>query len=61
SLDLGARKLADACQRLEDAARAPGQETSALLGELEKAFCQTRVELLALRSRKNESQPSAST
>jgi CheY-like chemotaxis protein/HPt (histidine-containing phosphotransfer) domain-containing protein len=61
SLDLGASKLAALCQKLEDAARAPGQETGALVGELEKTFCQTRAELLALRSRKTESQPRTST
>jgi CheY-like chemotaxis protein/HPt (histidine-containing phosphotransfer) domain-containing protein len=59
SLDLGASKMAALCQKLEDAARAPGQETSALLVELEKTFCQTRVELLALRSRKTESHSTA--
>jgi CheY-like chemotaxis protein/HPt (histidine-containing phosphotransfer) domain-containing protein len=61
SLDLGAGKLAALCQKLEDPARAPGQETSALLGELEKAFCQTRAELLTLRSRETEPRPTPST
>ncbi len=61
SLDLGASKMARLCQELENTARTANQDAAAAwLGELEKAFCQTRVELLALRSRKTEPRPNPS-
>jgi HPt (histidine-containing phosphotransfer) domain-containing protein len=50
SLNLGARRLVELCQKLEDLARANSLQTApALLQELHVAYAQTRAQLLPLR------------
>jgi CheY-like chemotaxis protein/HPt (histidine-containing phosphotransfer) domain-containing protein len=52
SLNLGATKMADLCQRLEEMAQLSDEESAArLLRELEKTFRLTEDELLPLRGR----------
>jgi CheY-like chemotaxis protein/HPt (histidine-containing phosphotransfer) domain-containing protein len=55
SLNLGAKKIVDLSQRLEDLGHAGSvQQAPALVGELETTFSQTKAQLLALRDKEGQ-------
>jgi HPt (histidine-containing phosphotransfer) domain-containing protein len=55
SLNLGAKKIIDLSQRLEDLGLAGSvQQAPALVGELETTFSQTKAQLLAVRDNEGE-------